>query len=233
MSTPEYITLGYRTAVLSVLLGIAFLVTLTAVIIGSPSPDWWGPAPGLAPAMLYLSFGVALAGVIVFLGLMVAIYGYAPAGRKLAALLALVLTAICVAMVATVYATQLTAIRASVNAGITEGLTPWLYQNTKSPIFALDIFGYGFMGLACLVVAPVFEGGGLHRSIRFLWRLSGAAILLGPLGLLIGLEPLLFLMNLLMSLLLPTVSVLLAYFFKQAERALLLSFSQNEGRGAL
>lgn len=185
MPQSEYVRLGYWSALASTVLGVAFVAALLTILVGSPSPDWWGPAPQLAPAMLYVSFGIALLGLPPLLALMVAIYGYAAPGRKLTALLAVLFTAICTAMVGVVYATQLAAVRHSVAAGLTEGLTPWLYQNTLSPIFAVDIFAYGFLGLAALAAAPVFEGRGLAAWLRRLLGTVAVVMLVGPVALVI------------------------------------------------
>ena len=47
--------------------------------------------------------------------------------------------------------------------------------NPKSLAWAIEMFGYAILGLATIVVAPLFSGGGLQRTIKRLLIVNGVA----------------------------------------------------------
>ena len=51
--------------------------------------------------------------------------------------------------------------------------------NPKSLVWATEMFGYAILGLATIVVAPLFSGGGLQKIIKWLLILNGVASIAG------------------------------------------------------
>ena len=82
---------------------------------------------------------------------------------------------------------------------------------------AIDGLGYAFLGLALLFAAPVFAGGRLHRSIRWLLLANGAAVVPVELTYFVD-RAFLVLAGPLWGIAVPAVSVLLAIWFRRALR---------------
>lgn len=91
--------------------------------------------------------------------------------------------AIMYAVIVTVnYTLQFTFVRQSVLRGDLTGLDTWTAGNPNSAIFATDILGYLFQGLATLFLAPLFRGGRLLMAIKWLFVANGAQGIAGILA---------------------------------------------------
>jgi hypothetical protein len=67
--------------------------------------------------------------------------------------------------------------------GITPGMESFLHWNFDSPMVSSGSLGWTFfIGLAFLVVAPIFSGDRLTRSLRYSFLAAGAFALLGVVG---------------------------------------------------
>jgi hypothetical protein len=73
--------------------------------------------------------------------------------------------------------------RLSFSKGITPGMEHFLRWNFDSPSVSSGSLGWTFfIGLAFLVVAPIFSGDRLTRSLRYSFLAAGAFALLGVAG---------------------------------------------------
>ncbi|MFC1956921.1 hypothetical protein ACFLVY_01315, partial [Chloroflexota bacterium] len=63
--------------------------------------------------------------------------------------------------------------------------------NPKSLAWATEMFGYAILGLATIVVAPLFSGGGLQRIIKWLLIINGVASIGGAVAATIDLSEML------------------------------------------
>lgn len=211
MSRPEHVHLGLWSGVLGTVIGIAAIVAMAFLVI-SPNSGF-AVGGGAVPGSFHFLLGLGTLAMPALLMFMVAVYGHAPAHRKLSALLAIVYASIAVAISITVYAIQLTSVRQSLLTGEAEAVSEWAMHNFASPMFAVTIFGQGFLGLAALASAPVFEGGGLSRLLRYFLRILGAGLLLGPVAIVAQWYFLIYVMNMITSVLMPGVTLIGVVFF--------------------
>jgi len=113
--------------------------------------------------------------LIVFgsLGLVAALHRLAPEALRFRTALALALAASFAAVIGTNYMLQLAVLRPNVAAGRLEGMALLAFNNPDSITMALEMLGYGFLGLATWAVAPVFRADGLERWTRALCVANG------------------------------------------------------------
>jgi hypothetical protein len=103
--------------------------------------------------------------------------------RKVLTQLAMLFAALFTAVVSINRFVQLTIVRQAALSGETEGLARFLPYERTSAMFALEILGWGFfLGIAALVLAPVFRRGKLDASIRWTAAAYGVSSLIGTLG---------------------------------------------------
>lgn len=118
------------------------------------------------------------------------------------------------------YFTQLSSVRLSVAHGETAGLEQVIQANPYSAVAGINMLGWTlFFGLSSLFVAPVFTGTRLERIIRYAFLANGLMVLLGGIGYLFDLTPLVFItMNLGMGATVLVASTGLALWFRQLNR---------------
>lgn len=121
-----------------------------------------------------------------FLVLMACIHAYAADDRKLFGLLGLSFAVVYAAVIATDYFVQVVVIVPSVRAGETEGLSVFTMYDPHGLFLALEGLGYLFMAAAFLWAAPIFGGGRLERSIRWIFVAGFVAAISMFVGLSIG-----------------------------------------------
>ena len=123
--------------------------------------------------------------VIGFIGVMVSIHFYAPLHQKILSHMGIVFAAIYAAIVGVNYIIVLAVVRPNIQLGELEGLALHVVGNPYSISWAKEMLGYAFMGLATLVVAPIFNGSKLQNWIRWLFVWNGIAGILGVMGIMI------------------------------------------------
>jgi hypothetical protein len=81
------------------------------------------------------------------------------------------------------YFVQISSVRLSIAGGQTAGLEQFIQANPYSGISGINMAGWTlFFSLACLFVAPVFHGKGLHKVIRYALIANTIFCLLGGFG---------------------------------------------------
>jgi hypothetical protein len=167
--------LGFWVAIVTVVL------SATALVIGFVTPVRGGPfCPSNCIAYPYVDAGSffpedyiwIVPGFLLvptFVVLMACIDAYAPYGRKLFGRLALSFALVYAPIVAIDYFIQFTVIAPSLRSGQTEGLSLFTMYNPHGLFVALESLGYLAMAVAFLFAAPVFEGGRVERSIRWIF----------------------------------------------------------------
>ncbi|HET7420983.1 MAG TPA: hypothetical protein VFL27_11440 [Candidatus Dormibacteraeota bacterium] len=109
-----------------------------------------------------------------FVLLMVAIHYATPESRRMWTLGAIAFGILYAAFVSTVYVTLLFVVEPHVVNGTQSAVAPFLFAKGTF-VQMLDGLGYSYMSLAVCLTAPVFAGGRLARSLRWLAMLSGPA----------------------------------------------------------
>ncbi len=117
------------------------------------------------------------------------------------------------------YFVQLAAVRQSIQAGQTAGLEWFLQWNGRSVMSAANLLAwFGFLGLAQLFVAPVFQGGRMETWTRGLLILTGLGELWGGLMAALNQTALALPGLLLLAFGVPVVTVLIALLFRRTAK---------------
>ena len=148
------------------------------------------------------------------------IYDLAGAEKKALARGALLLGIIFAALISMHYFVQLSAVRLGIAKGQVTGLEQFVQANPASAISAINMLGWTlFFGLSSLLVAPVFTGGGLEKFIRIVFIVNGVCCLLGGIGFVLDITPLVFLtINFGMGGAVIAITLALCVFFRRMMR---------------
>lgn len=145
------------------------------LIVGAiaPQPPWSGPALFTAAyhPVQALPFAVGFALVAAFVALHVAIVQTAQRAHRTAALLSLAFACVFAAIISLNYINQTAVVPAAARRGdLTSAVAISLLSmaNPSSIAWSLEMFGYGFLGLASLAAAPVFHATRVDRAVRAL-----------------------------------------------------------------
>jgi len=218
--------IGFWSAVLATLFSIGYGIAAIIVLISSlrtateTSSGWSGIESFVASfqpiGMLPLIPSLLL--VPAFVVLMVSLHYYAAPDKKIWSHIGLTFTLVYAVMASINYITQLTVVRLSILNKETDGLAMFVMGNSHSIFWALAS-AYVFMNLAMLFAAPVFEGGKLERSIRWLFYANGASAIVTIYGVVAD-SPQIYLMGSLVPwcVIFSWATILLAIMFKRNER---------------
>lgn len=161
----------------------------------------------MAPLQM-LSMALGFLVVCIFVILMASIHYHAPEDKKVLTLLGVAFAIICAALLGINYYLQLTVVR-------WYSIPMLSIENPHSVMWAIEMLGYGFMGLATLFPAFIFSNGKLENAIRLLFIANallgiggfiGYALIDNPLNLLPGL--------LVWDAVFPIMTLMLVIFFK-------------------
>ena len=149
-----------------------------------------------------------------FVIMMLSIHDYAPQEKKMLSQLGLSFSLICAAVLSIHYYIQLTVVRQGILDNELSGLWQFAAPNPHSLFWTLAALGYGFMGIALLVVAPIFKEKS-ENTIKWLFVVNG----LVGIAFLVGNALSIFLVNILASfiwgVLFPIASALIARKFRK------------------
>jgi hypothetical protein len=155
-----------------------------------------------------IAFVASFLMTILFLGIMSALYSLAPAEKKILGTLGISFTVVCITLVSITYYTQLSIVRNSIQSGQIEDLSRFVYHSPNSFVFAIDILGFFFLGLAAFCVAPLLDG-----AIRWLFIAFGIENIVGLLAHTFDKQLVLLFYNLAMTLTIFIASILLTIHF--------------------
>lgn len=108
-----------------------------------------------------------------FLVLMLGVHQLAAADRRIWSHAAVAFATVYTALIGINYFVQLTWVVPRLAAGRIQGIEPFLFTPFDSFLYSVDILGYGFMSLATLFAARVFDGDGLERMARVFLTANG------------------------------------------------------------
>lgn len=188
--------LGFWSALLSALLGLAFDVTVIIMYTSLPQTDsaagWMGIAAYVQyfDPVLLLPLVPSLLLVPAFIAMMVCIHYYAAPENRIWSHLGLAFALIYAVMAFMNYSTQLFSVQRAIQAGETDGLAMLVHGNPHAIFWSL-VSGYIFMNLAMLFAAPVFAGGRLETWIRRFFIFNGVSVILTTVSVVID-NPLVF-----------------------------------------
>jgi hypothetical protein len=169
----------------SVLLAVALPLSgpLGMLIAGAvaPQPPWRDPLTFIAhyhPIQgLPFAFGFLL--LVGFAALSVALSFRASATTRPLALLGVVFTAVFCSLIAFNYIAQTALVPAAVKRGDAATIQTLSMASPSAICWSIEMFGYGFLGLASLCVVPTFSGPGLRRATRVLLLANAVVSVVG------------------------------------------------------
>jgi hypothetical protein len=179
----------HRLALLGALLAIAGILLsgpLAAAVIHAvrPQPQWHGVGAFVAAyhpvQLLPYFFGFFFVGGCVVL--VVGMHGLAPLERRAACLLGVVASGIGATLVFLNYVLQTTFVPALVRAGQPEQealLGALTMVNPASLAWALEMWGYAFLGLGSWIAARALDRGLHERIVRWLLAANGLVGIVG------------------------------------------------------
>lgn len=166
---------GFWAAVLATVFSITYSVGQVAEWLGWLGSGG-GPESSSTPLGLVILLTPSLFLGSAFLVLTVSIHQLASPGRKIFSHAAVVFATMYAAMISINYYVQLTWVAPRLAEGRTAGVEQFLFVPFDSFLYAVDILGYGFMSVATLFAAMVFDGKGIERVAR--WFLIANGLLL-------------------------------------------------------
>ena len=183
------IKLGYWSAVLSVILNIAWGIGLILAIAVFPLPSWTTLA-GFVAAVKHSSLMAATLSQVsayllgpLSLILLCSLHDYAPNDRKILTRIGLCCMIATMVLGDQMYFVHFNAMRLVHSKGALTGLEQFVEWNPSSAISASGLLAWTFFwGLALLFVAPIFSGGRLERWLRYTFLICGGCGILGAVG---------------------------------------------------
>jgi hypothetical protein len=173
--------LGISATATTVILGLAYAVTLVAGFLSLQSPQ----QPIGDPLFSLLEILIIIA-MPVMIALMVALHAWASPETKAFSLMALVFMGLLAGLTCSLHFVLLTVSREAAFVGVS-WLPLFLSFKWPSVAYALDILAWDvFFPLSVLSAAPVFSGSRLAMSIRVLMIVSGVLALGGLSGVIVG-----------------------------------------------
>ena len=170
-------SLGIFSAAATVILLVAYAVTLTVGLLALKSPE-----QPIGEPMFTISEVLIISMMPAMVTLMVAVHAWAPMHVKTLSLLSVIFMGLLAGLTSTVHFVILTLSRQPEFSG-QSWLPLALSFNWPSVVYALDILAWDvFFPLSMLFAAPVFWGSRLARWIRVLMIASGVLALAGLSG---------------------------------------------------
>jgi hypothetical protein len=183
MSQRPVARFGYLSSVL-LLLGLLASgpATVLAVSLRFPQPvQWLGPAEyarAFHPLQL-VTYGFGFLILLGAVGFFSALLELAPRERRLPGVVSLVFVSMFGSVIGVNYMFQLSVLRPAVAGGHAGAVEFLAFNNPASATMALEMLGYGFLGLATAAAAPLFPGPGRDRWIRRLAVANGVVSVAG------------------------------------------------------
>ena len=183
MRRNEVARLGWWSA-LAMAMGIFLSGPLTVLAISQVAPqpvEWQGMevyARAFSPLQL-VTFGFGFLTVLGAVGVVAALHLLAPPDRGFHGVLALVSVTAFAAVIGTNYMLQLAVLRPNLAAGRLEGMALLAFNNPDSVAMALEMLGYGFLGLATTFTAPLLPRSAVGRWAGRLGVANGAVSVAG------------------------------------------------------
>lgn len=195
--------LGRWSALGVFLVGVAYVVTL------SVGMAIHGPREPIVDPVLAIMELLTLAVAPLLVVMMAAVHSYARQEHRIYGVVALAFMTLMAGTTSIVHFVELTALRQLGSRGIV-----W-----PSPIYAVELLAWNlFLGLSLLFAAPVFASQGLERAVRRGLQICGLLCVAGVVGPAVGDMRLQLVGVFGYTVVLPAVSLMLAWLFRGAQR---------------
>jgi hypothetical protein len=173
--SPSTKNVGFWSAVLATVFSITYAIAQIGEWLG-----WLGSGGGPESSSTPLGLVILLTPSLFlgssFLILTVSIHQLSSPNRKIFSHAAVAFATMYAALISINYYVQLTWVAPRLADGRIAGMEQFLFVPFDSFLYAVDILGYGFMSVATLFAAMVFNGKGIERVAR--WFLIANGLLL-------------------------------------------------------
>ena len=149
-----------------------------------------------------------------FVIMMLCIHYYACQEKKVLSQLGFSFALICAAVLSIHYYIQLTVVQQGILNNELSGLWQFAAPNPHSFFWAFAALGYGFMGIALLIVAPIFKEKS-ENAVKWLFIANGLVGIAFLIGNALGLFIVNILASLIWGVLFPVTSILMARKFRK------------------
>lgn len=183
---------GFWSAILTTLIFLLYDITFSMMVSASGAHPWQG-MNAYATSYQRIEFvpeAIGLVLIPVLLVLLACIHTSIPAYKKTWSLVGLAFGVAFAVIVGSIYFLQVTVVRQSLLKGEADAVALLAMANPHSIAWAANSLGWGFLGLATFFTGLAFEGGGLERSIRWLFMLNGLLSGLAMVGFMLDSIPL-------------------------------------------
>jgi hypothetical protein len=222
------IKIGYWAALICIATFVVWMVCFVAIFVVNPPFKWTSLTDFIAysnsyeQAWKYAAQFMMLVFAPAFVVLFYAVNDLVPSEKKIWGNIGTgfaSLFAVCVSMH---YFIQISTVRLSIDKVQLDGLAQFVQSNPTSGIAGINLVGWTlFFSLACLFLAPVFNGNKLENVIRIALICNGIICLLGGIGFVFDLVALVFLtLNLGMGGAVLTATIGLFLFFRRMKKSL-------------
>jgi hypothetical protein len=177
---------GYWAAIATFSAGLAFLAVLVATVISGT---------GFPPTGLFLTLisVVTLISAVAMVFLWSAVHVCAQGDRKVFSQCSLAMVTILAALTGITRFVQISLVPQTLAAGKTDGLVLLRVYGEFSLMADIEVLAWGgFLGLALLCLAPVFRKQKQERALFWTLIISGLLCLIGAVGKVVSLTPLVF-----------------------------------------
>jgi hypothetical protein len=163
---------GFWSAVLATVFSVTYVVAQIAEWLG-----WLGSKGGAESASTPLGLVILLTPSLflgsAFVTMVASIHQLSAPDRRVFSQAALAFATVYAALISINYFVQLTWVAPRLARGQTAGIEAFLFTPFDSFLYSVDILGYGFMSVATLFAARVFNGNGLERTARLFLTANG------------------------------------------------------------
>jgi hypothetical protein len=165
----------------TVIAGLLLSGPIGVVVVGAvaPQPPWTDPTSFVAHYhfLQAVPFLFAFLMMIGFPAMHVAMWVASPRAAKPQALLALVMAAVFAALISFNYIAQTAIVPNAVKSGGASTIALLTMANPASICWSIEMFGYGFLGVASIFAAPSFRGSPAGKAASALLLANGVTSL--------------------------------------------------------
>ena len=197
--------IGFWAAVVSTVFGLLYITALMANLTGAVEDGPWATAFQLAPSIV-LAWG--------YMVLMACVVEAAPSERKIWAVIGFGFALMYSVMNSIVYFTELVVVLPRVLRNEGASVSVLLFEPGEF-LFAVNGLAYGFMSMAALFAAPVFDRQGADARVH--WAMMAHGVI-GPFIVGAVVWPPLTAIGALWIVTFPAMGILLAMMFRKATR---------------
>jgi hypothetical protein len=187
--TPNSAKSGYIATLISLSAFVIWIICFVAIFKLNPLFRWTNLADYIVytgtfnQSFKYLAQFAMLLFAPAFFIIITCLHEYATLDRKIFTRISIGFAAMFTVCIGIHYFIQISSVRLSIAKEQLGGLEQFIQSNPTSGIAGINILGWTlFFSLSCLFAAPVFQGKGLYKVIKYALLANGIICILGGIG---------------------------------------------------